>query len=118
LEWGRLMSYLEQSTRYINYDARLGGRYRYYRDPEILSGPYGTRYVGDMDRMFDSYSSLVQSVTEHVRKSIPRGINDSDFVYRQATRAMWAFLALVRRMNRCCCACVLIRFLNRANMPT
>jgi thymidylate synthase ThyX len=87
LEWGRLMSYLEQSTRYINYDARLGGRYRYYRDPEILSGPYGTRYVGDMDRMFDSYSSLVQSVTEHVRKSIPRGINDSDFVYRQATRA-------------------------------
>ena len=87
LEWGRLMSYLEQSTRYINYDARLGGRYRYYRDPEILSGPYGTRYVGDMDRMFDSYSSLVQTVTEHVRKSIPRGINDSDFVYRQATRA-------------------------------
>src|SRR5213076_1531951 len=23
LEWGRLMSYLEQSTRYISYDARL-----------------------------------------------------------------------------------------------
>ena len=33
LEWGRLMSYLEQSTRYISYDARLGGRYRFYRDP-------------------------------------------------------------------------------------
>src|SRR5881394_3166670 len=33
LEWGRLMSYLEQSTRYIAYDQRLGGRYRYYRDP-------------------------------------------------------------------------------------
>ena len=26
LEWGRLMSYLEQSTRYIAYDERLGGR--------------------------------------------------------------------------------------------
>ena len=36
LEWGRLMSYLEQSTRYIAYDARLGGRYRYYRDEAIL----------------------------------------------------------------------------------
>src|SRR5947207_15481514 len=35
LEWGRLMSYLEQSTRYIPYDSRLGGRYRYWRDPEI-----------------------------------------------------------------------------------
>ncbi len=38
LEWGRLMSYLEQSTRYISYDARLGGRYRYYRDPDVLAG--------------------------------------------------------------------------------
>jgi thymidylate synthase ThyX len=87
LEWGRLMSYLEQSTRYINYDNRLGGRYRYFRDPEILNGPFGTRYVGDMDRMFDTYSSLVTSVTDHVRSTIPRSINDSDFVYRQATRA-------------------------------
>src|SRR5271169_6417811 len=33
LEWGRLMAYLEQSTRYIAYDSRVGGRYRYYRDP-------------------------------------------------------------------------------------
>src|SRR5579885_1331243 len=39
LEWGRLMSYLEQSTRYIAYDARIGGRYRYYRDPEVLGSP-------------------------------------------------------------------------------
>src|SRR5687767_3984773 len=59
LEWGRLMAYLEQSTRYIPYDTRLGGRYRYYRDPEILSSPLGTRYVGDMDRLFDTYAALV-----------------------------------------------------------
>ena len=31
LEWGRLMAYLEQSTRYIPYDSRLQGRYRYLR---------------------------------------------------------------------------------------
>src|ERR687889_2137450 len=53
LEWGRLMSYLEQSTRYIPYDARLGGRYRYFRDPDILASPLGTRYVADLDRLFD-----------------------------------------------------------------
>src|SRR5471030_2292718 len=35
LEWGRLMAYLEQSTRYIPYTARLStGHYRYHRDPE------------------------------------------------------------------------------------
>src|ERR1700675_4015472 len=33
LEWGRLMSYLEQSTRYIPYTARLAGRERYHRPP-------------------------------------------------------------------------------------
>src|SRR6187397_3648558 len=49
LEWGRLMAYLEQSTRYIAYDARIGGRYRFYRDPGILGTALGTRYVGDMD---------------------------------------------------------------------
>ena len=41
LEWGRLMAYLEQSTRYIPYDARLGGRYRYYRPAEVLESPLG-----------------------------------------------------------------------------
>ncbi len=87
LEWGRLMSYLEQSTRYISYDARLGGRYRYYRDPAVLAGPLGTRYVGDLDRIFDSYSRSLELVTEHVRSTVPRGADDSEFVYRTATRA-------------------------------
>ena len=87
LEWGRLMSYLEQSTRYISYDVRLGGRYRYFRDPDVLTGKFGTRYVGDMDRMFDSYSGLVDSLTDHVRRVVPQGPKDSDFIYRQATRA-------------------------------
>ncbi len=87
LEWGRLMSYLEQSTRYIAYDERLGGRYRYYRDPDLVAGRHGTRYVGDMDRMFDSYSKMAEAVTEHVRATVPRQQGDSDFVWRQATRA-------------------------------
>jgi thymidylate synthase ThyX len=81
------MAYLEQSTRYVAYDARLGGRYRYYRDPAVLGSAFGTRYVGDMDRMFDTYSELVEMVTTHVRATVPRGDNDSDFIYRQATRA-------------------------------
>ena len=87
LEWGRIMSYLEQSTRYIGYDSRLGGRYRFYRDPAVLNSRFGTRYVGDMDRMFDAYSLLLTKVTDHVRATVKRGPDDSDFVFRQATRA-------------------------------
>jgi thymidylate synthase ThyX len=87
LEWGRLMSYLEQSTRYIAYDARLGGRYRYFRDPAVMASRLGTRYVGEMDRMFDAYSAAVSAVTDHVRATVAKDPGDTDFVFRQATRA-------------------------------
>ena len=93
LEWGRLMAYLEQSTRYIAYDSRLGGRYRYYRDPDILGSPLGTRYVGDMDRLFDSYATLVPRMQDFFRERFPKEPGDSDLVYRQAVRAK-AFDAL------------------------
>jgi thymidylate synthase ThyX len=87
LEWGRLMSYLEQSTRYIAYDTRIGGRYRYYRDPEILGSNLGLRYIGDMDRLFDTYAALVPLMAEYYRERTPKDPSDSDFVYRQAIRA-------------------------------
>jgi thymidylate synthase ThyX len=87
LEWGRLMAYLEQSTRYIAYDARLGGRYRYYRDPEVLGSSLGLRYIGDMDRLFDGYAELVPLMADFYRDRFPKEEGDSDFVYRQAIRA-------------------------------
>ncbi len=87
LEWGRLMSYLEQSTRYIAYDSRLGGRYRYFRDPEILSSALGTRYISDMDRLFENYAELVPLMANHFRSVAPKADSDSDFVYRQAVAA-------------------------------
>ncbi len=87
LEWGRLMSYLEQSTRYIAYDTRIGGRYRYYRDPGVLGSGLGLRYIGDMDRLFDSYAELVPIMADFYRERFPKDASDSDFVYRQAIRA-------------------------------
>jgi thymidylate synthase ThyX len=93
LEWGRLMSYLEQSTRYIAYDSRIGGRYRFHRDPEVLGSSLGMRYVGEMDRLFDTYAELLTPLQEFHRDRFPKDPDDSDFVYRQAIRAK-AFDAL------------------------
>ena len=87
LEWGRLMAYLEQSTRYIAYDARIGGRYRFHRDPDVLMSSLGTRYVGDMDRLFDTYAELLPAMQDFFRERFPKSPEDSDFVYRQAIRA-------------------------------
>jgi len=88
LERGRLMSYMEKSTRYVGYDTRLdNGRYRYFRDPAILDSPLGARYVGEMDRMFDSYAALLPLMHSHFAEAFPRQSGDSDFVHRQAIRA-------------------------------
>jgi thymidylate synthase ThyX len=88
LEWGRLMAYLEQSTRYIAYDNRLPtGHYRYYRDPEVLESPLGARYVGEMDRMFDTYAELLPQMQVWLGRRFPQQASDSDFVYRQSIRA-------------------------------
>lgn len=87
LEWGRLMSYLEQSTRYIPYDGRLGGRYRYFRPPAVLKSELGTRYVAEMDRIFSNYSALIPTLVEFFRDQTPKNDADSDFIYRQAIQA-------------------------------
>src|SRR5438105_8636544 len=39
LEWGRLMAYLEQSTRYVPYTDKLHDRWRYHVPDEIGTGP-------------------------------------------------------------------------------
>src|SRR5436853_5506732 len=44
-EWGRLMAYRAQPTRYIKYDTRVLGRYRYFRPSEVCESRLGMRYV-------------------------------------------------------------------------
>ena len=87
LEWGRLMSYLEQSTRYIPYDGRLGGRYRYRRDAAIVGSSLGARYVADLDTLFESYASMLPVLMDWARERYPKDPNDSDFVYKQTIKA-------------------------------
>jgi thymidylate synthase ThyX len=86
LEWGRLMAYLEQSTRYIPYDDRPGGRYRYHV-PAELTGPLRDRYVATLDRAFDVYASWLPRMYEFYAARFPRASGDSEQVYRSTIRA-------------------------------
>src|SRR5436309_7179168 len=72
LERSRLMAYLEQSTRYVPYDSRLGGRYRYWRDPEIARSPLGARYVADLDVLFDTYARVLPDLMDWARARYPK----------------------------------------------
>ncbi|HLI14833.1 MAG TPA: FAD-dependent thymidylate synthase [Acidimicrobiales bacterium] len=88
LERGRLMAYLEQSTRYVPYDRRMPtGHYRYRRDPEILDSPLGARYVGEMDRMFDTYGALLPRLEAHLVRAFPNRPEVPELAWRASVRA-------------------------------
>ncbi len=86
LEWGRLMAYLEQSTRYIPYDDRPGGRYRYHV-PDELQGPLRERYMATLDRGFDAYREWLPRMRAFYEAKYPRDPAESETVYRMTIRA-------------------------------
>ncbi|MEA2161025.1 MAG: hypothetical protein QOD66_3405, partial [Solirubrobacteraceae bacterium] len=73
LQRPRLGAYLEQSTRYIAYDAPMPGSdparpsYRYYRDPEL-----GPEYETAMDELFSIYSAALPRVCAWAEEEFPR----------------------------------------------
>ena len=71
LEWGRLAAYLEQSTRYMAYDQRLGGRYRFFLPPEIGESPLRQDYLALMTRLFDTYREVFSGVMEYLADIYP-----------------------------------------------
>ncbi len=87
LEWGRLASYLEQSTRYIFYDTRLGGRFRYVVPTEVAAGGLADGYTATMDRLFETYSGIVGRLVDYYEGLHPRQDGDSAFVWRSTIRA-------------------------------
>jgi thymidylate synthase ThyX len=86
LEWGRLMAYLEQSTRYIPYDDRPAGQYRYHV-PAELTGPLRARYVAAVDRAFDVYREWLPRLRAFYEARHPRDAGESESVYRMTIRA-------------------------------
>ena len=87
LEWGRLAAYLEQSTRYMFYDKRLGDRYRYVVPPEVAASPGAGAYESTMEHLFDLYAGLTGRLTAYYQSLFPQADGDSDFVYRSTIRA-------------------------------
>ncbi|MBX3027300.1 FAD-dependent thymidylate synthase [bacterium] len=72
LEWGRLMAYLEQSTRYIPYTQRADGRWRYVVPDELAGSPLRDRYVALLDRCFETYAGALPAAIALCEQRLPR----------------------------------------------
>ena len=76
LEWGRLASYLEQSTRYIYFDKLdKQGRFRYFT-PKLPDNLLGI-YTRTMDQIFGAYSHMVRKLTQYLRLKNPEPEGES-----------------------------------------
>ena len=84
LQRPRLGAYLEQSTRYIAYDAPIEGseRYRYHRDPELGDG-----YERAMDEIFDIYSAALPRVQAWAGEKYPAAPDESEQAHQRAIKA-------------------------------
>ena len=87
LERGRLMSYLEQSTRYVPYTDRPGGRWKYVVPDELDDPALRALYVERLDRAFETYARWIEPMQAHFRRLHPQSKDDTDAVYRAAIRA-------------------------------
>ena len=87
IEWGRLAAYLEQSTRYIPYDMQVEGRWRYYRDPDVMAGPHADATSGTSTRSSRPTPSSIAPSCSGCGATWPQDDQTSDFVYRNATKA-------------------------------
>jgi thymidylate synthase ThyX len=87
LERGRLMAYLEQSTRYIPYTERRGGAWRYHVPAELDGHPLRATFIETMDNAFDTYARWIDPMRAWFERRYPKAPSDSDAVYRSAIRA-------------------------------
>jgi thymidylate synthase ThyX len=85
LQRPRLGAYLEQSTRYIAYDAPMPdppGGYRYYRDHEL-----GPSYATAMDALFSIYSDALPRVTAWAEQEFPLREGEAPAAHARALKA-------------------------------
>jgi thymidylate synthase ThyX len=87
LEWGRLMAYLEQSTRYVPYTDRPNGRWKYHVPAEVDRSPRRELFVRTLDASFATYARWIPVLEAHFKAKYPRAPEDSEGVYKSVIRA-------------------------------
>src|SRR6204780_4489406 len=87
LEWGRLMAYLEQSTRYVPYTDRPNGRWKYHVPAEIECSPLASEFTRTMDVAFDTYARWIPALESHFKAKYPKPPADSEAAFRPVIRA-------------------------------
>ncbi|MGN6623810.1 MAG: FAD-dependent thymidylate synthase [Candidatus Nitrosocosmicus sp.] len=64
-------SFLEKSSRYVAFDKKINGNYKYYRDKKIMSSSHADRFIESCDLAFEIYSKNVTPMQNYLKEKIP-----------------------------------------------
>ena len=65
------LSYLEKSSRYVAWNKKENGKYRFYRDEEITNSKFVDLYEETCNFSFDVYSKNIEPMINYVREKYP-----------------------------------------------
>ena len=64
-------SYLEKSSRYVSWDKKINGKYKFYREPKIMKSRYKEKYLESCNHDFDLYSKNVEPMLKLIQENDP-----------------------------------------------
>ena len=64
-------SYLEKSSRYVSWDKKINGHYKFYREPDIMKSRYADSYIDACNFDFDVYTKNIQPMLKLIRENDP-----------------------------------------------
>ena len=65
------LSYLEKSSRYVIWDKKINGKYKFCREPTLMHSKIADSYLEACNLDFDDYSKNIQPVITHIREKYP-----------------------------------------------
>ncbi len=65
------LSYLEKSSRYVAWDKKINGAYKFFKDTDIMNSRYADQYLESCNLDFDAYSKNIEPMISHIREREP-----------------------------------------------
>ncbi|MGE0242904.1 MAG: FAD-dependent thymidylate synthase [Nitrososphaeraceae archaeon] len=65
------LSYIEKSSRYVYFDKKINGQYKYLREKKIMDSRYADNYLEVCDLSFDIYSKNIELMQKFIMEKEP-----------------------------------------------
>jgi thymidylate synthase ThyX len=65
------LSYLEKSSRYVTWNKKVNGQYRFYKEPVLMESKFADLYLDSCNFSFDTYSKNIDPMIKYIREKYP-----------------------------------------------